>query len=50
MGLILCIFGWVIMGINLIALSEPDPVITGMSIGIFLSAIIVSTFELIKYD
>lgn len=50
MGMILCLLGWLLFGINNSILDKPDPVITGMSIGFFMSSITVSMCKLSKYD
>lgn len=50
MGMILCLLGWLLSVINNGILDEPDLVVTGMSIGFFISAIAVSMYKLFKYD
>ena len=50
MGMMLCILGWILFGINNGLLDKPDPVLTGMSVGFFLSALIISTLQLFNYD
>ena len=50
MGIILCLLGWLLFGINNGILDKPDPIIEGISIGFFLSAITVSMYKLSKYD
>lgn len=50
MGMILCLLGWLLFGINNGILDKPDPIIEGISIGFFLSAITVSMYKLSKYD
>lgn len=50
MGMILCLLGWILYGINNGLLDAPDPVLAGMSVGFFLSSIMVSILQLFNYD
>lgn len=50
MGMMLCLLGWILYGINNGLLDKPDPVLTGMSVGFFLSTLIISTLQLFNYD
>lgn len=45
MGMMLCLLGWILFGINNGLLDEPDLFLTGMSVGFFLSSIMVSLFN-----